>query len=425
MGGEAAESFEDEGTLVLEQRFAIVPEWVIDAEVSDSAYRLYSVLLRYGQSSGTRMPGRALLARRLKKKSTDSVDRALKELVAAGAVVVERRRRGRQNLTNRYHLMSTPPAVRAAFDAQRPLTDLETPVTAPLTDDGVLAPDAIDPVEGGRTVAATPAGAAGSRIRAARGGRTNAAGVAAQMRPDPGVPTEEIPPPSGPSGHVLASDGVTAPTAMAAVERRVRVRPASPELLAALGVVDLEDVALDCRDLRRRAGQPTGRWTASSLARVLHDAVLVHGWPATDAVAALLTIAADPATRSPARLACAGPWWDRPVAGPAATEASDQQELTELEDRLAESDGRRVWAQREARTQLATAGEPVTRLTVARRACALLDELASAPSEPVREEQTGPTGAARYASGPQRQPGHGPDVALRHDVVGLPAGIAR
>jgi hypothetical protein len=103
--------FEDEGTLVLEQRFAIVPEWVIDAGVSDCAFRLYAVLLRYGQTSGQRMPGRALLAARL-HKSTDTVDRALKELVAAGAVVIERRRRGRVNLTNRYHLMSSPPFTR-------------------------------------------------------------------------------------------------------------------------------------------------------------------------------------------------------------------------------------------------------------------------------------------------------------------------
>ena len=59
--------FEDEGTLVLEQRFAIVPEWIIDAQLSDCAFRLYAVLLRYGHNSGQRMPGRALLARRLHK----------------------------------------------------------------------------------------------------------------------------------------------------------------------------------------------------------------------------------------------------------------------------------------------------------------------------------------------------------------------
>jgi hypothetical protein len=112
--------FEDEGTLVVEQHFAIVPEWIIDADISDCAYRLYSILLRYGQTSGQRMPGRALLAQRLKKRSKDTVDRAMKELVAIGAVVVERRRHGRQNLTNRYHLMSTPPGTRRPPEATRP-----------------------------------------------------------------------------------------------------------------------------------------------------------------------------------------------------------------------------------------------------------------------------------------------------------------
>ncbi len=37
------------------------------------------------------MRGRPLLAARLRKASTDTVDRALKELVAAGAVAVEHR----------------------------------------------------------------------------------------------------------------------------------------------------------------------------------------------------------------------------------------------------------------------------------------------------------------------------------------------
>src|SRR3954466_8530656 len=91
---------DDEGVLVLEQHFAIVPEWVLDADISDAALRLYAVLLRYGQTSGQRMPSRAVLAARLRKRSKDSVDRALKELVRVGAVVVRRRRDGNVYLTN-------------------------------------------------------------------------------------------------------------------------------------------------------------------------------------------------------------------------------------------------------------------------------------------------------------------------------------
>ena len=60
--GAVAEDFGDEGSLVVEdQRFAIVPEWVITAEVSDAAFRAYSMLLRFGGTSGYRMPSRALL----------------------------------------------------------------------------------------------------------------------------------------------------------------------------------------------------------------------------------------------------------------------------------------------------------------------------------------------------------------------------
>src|SRR6516165_5358361 len=69
------------GSLLLDEHFAIVPEWVLDAPISDCALRLYAVLLRYGHSSGARMPGRATLARRLRKNSTDTVDRAMRELV--------------------------------------------------------------------------------------------------------------------------------------------------------------------------------------------------------------------------------------------------------------------------------------------------------------------------------------------------------
>jgi hypothetical protein len=62
-------------TLVVEpQRFAVVPEWVLDLPVSDAALRLYALLLRYGGTSGTRMPSRRLLAERM-RRSVDSVDR--------------------------------------------------------------------------------------------------------------------------------------------------------------------------------------------------------------------------------------------------------------------------------------------------------------------------------------------------------------
>jgi hypothetical protein len=68
----------DAGSLVVEDHgFAIVGDWVINAEISDAAFPVYSLLLRFGGTSGNRMPSRGLLARRL-HRSVDSIDRALR-----------------------------------------------------------------------------------------------------------------------------------------------------------------------------------------------------------------------------------------------------------------------------------------------------------------------------------------------------------
>lgn len=307
MSTPSARTPENGGDLVLEQRFAIVPEWVIDAQVSDAAFRLYAVLLRYGQSSGARMPSRAVLAARLRKRSTDTVDRALKELVAVGAVAVERRRRGRENLTNRYYVMSTPPSARAAGTA-----------------------------EGGRIGAATSTGFAGGRTGRGRGSRTGAVTLAAGARPDPEVPTQEHPLPASPLG------------------------------------VDVEELAGRCREVRRAVGLPVAGWTSRAVAAAMTHAVVEADRPVVAAVRALLVLAADPTTRAPGRLAWDGPWWTG-SAGFAAGDPAVDAELAVLEARLAEADGRRVWLQRRARQELASRGEPVTRLTVAREACRLLD----------------------------------------------------
>jgi hypothetical protein len=103
------------GTLVEEARFAIVPEWVIDAAISDGAFRLYSLLLRYGNGSGSRMPSRQTLARR-PRRSVDAIDRAMRQLTEAGIVRVEHRRNGEQFLSNRYHVRTTAPAEVATAD---------------------------------------------------------------------------------------------------------------------------------------------------------------------------------------------------------------------------------------------------------------------------------------------------------------------
>jgi len=145
-------------------------------------------------------------------------------------------------------------------------------------------------------------------------------------------------------------------------------------VLDVLGHPDLADVAARCVDLRAQLGLPARLWTETALLDVLADAVLEHGMAASIAVPALLALAADPVTRSPARLACPGPWWEVPASGRPEDAADDSasDELALLEARLAEADGDRVRLQRLAREQLRQERHPVTRLAVARRACALL-----------------------------------------------------
>jgi hypothetical protein len=315
------------GTLVVEEaRFAIVPEWVIDAAVSDGAFRLYSLLLRYGNGSGSRMPSRQTLARRL-RRSVDAVDRAMRQLTEAGIVRVEHRRNGEQFLSNRYHVRTTPPAGMATTDG------------------------------GSRTSAATPEPpATGSRKYAATPGRSSAARVAAEVRPNPEILTDKPPPPT-PSRR-----GRSAPTP---------VEEADHDLLEACAITDLDELARQCMTGRQLLGKPTARWTARCLAVVINLAVVTRGWPPASMEQALLAVARDPESRSPARVAEAGPWWDG--LSPGTDQTIGAHELAEMEARLAETDGLRPALQAQARAELTAEGMPVIRSTVARRACAILD----------------------------------------------------
>jgi hypothetical protein len=315
------------GTLVVEEaRFAIVPEWVIDAAVSDGAFRLYSLLLRYGNGSGSRMPSRQTLARRL-RRSVDAVDRAMRQLTEAGIVRVEHRRNGEQFLSNRYHVRTTAPA-------------------------GVATADA-----GGRRSAATPEHpTTGSHKTAATPGRTSAARVAAKVRHNPEILTDKPPPPTPAHRGRSAS----AP-----------LEEADHDLVEACAITDLDELARQCMTARQVLGKPTARWTARCLGVVIKLAVVTRGWPPASMEQALLTVARDPESRSPARVAEAGPWWDTQTLG--ADKAMDADELAEMEARLAETDGLRPALQAQARAELTAEGMPVIRSTVARRACAILD----------------------------------------------------
>jgi len=411
----------ERGALTVDDFFAPVPEWVLDAAVSDCAVRLFAVLLRYGQSSGARMPSRATLAKRLRKASTDTVDRAMRELVALGAVTVERRRADGVNQTNRYHLRTHHPRTRDTAGAVAVRGEGDAVATEVVAGEGPALrpgrhPEALrrlcrsrgvaarlrppPPLAGGLTRSVVPAAAAGccpvpevgvggGRMDAATG-RSDAAGVAAWMRPNPELLTHRQPhPPSPPTDG--APDGVErdhAGTAAAAGRGGSpsgsgpgsavvgdRLSPLEQQradhLAQVLGLdgAGLEAVAVRCQRLRADAGLAVNRWTLRCVLAAVH-AALQRGRPADRLVAALLAAAADPATRSPMRLAEAGPWWDPPARTPLQRTRQEQDELDELEAFLADRDDR-AWLQAQARTQLAAAGEPVDRLGVARRACRL------------------------------------------------------
>ncbi len=144
------------------------------------------------------------------------------------------------------------------------------------------------------------------------------------------------------------------------------------QLLAACEIDDLDGFAGEVQRLRREQGQPSVRWSGPCLLAAVQLAVKVRGWPASAVRQALLLVAADPRTRSPMRLAEAGPWWDHAAKQTLTRTPQEQAELDGLERLLADCDDRAL-LQREARTQLAAAGEPITRLSVARRAARLLE----------------------------------------------------
>jgi hypothetical protein len=98
------------------------------------------------------------------------------------------------------------------------------------------------------------------------------------------------------------------------------VEEVNPDLLTACGIDDLVDLSRRCAASRASLELPATRWSPKCLAIAIKLAVVSRGWPAPDVVPALLAIAADPETRSPARLAEAGPWWDQPIPSSASDE---------------------------------------------------------------------------------------------------------
>ncbi len=98
-------------SVTADQHFAIIPEWVLYADISSHAVRLYATLRRYADKQGKAHPSRQTLADNM-HTSVPTVKRAIEELMEIGAI--DRGERydddGRQT-SNQYRVITTPPRV--------------------------------------------------------------------------------------------------------------------------------------------------------------------------------------------------------------------------------------------------------------------------------------------------------------------------
>jgi DNA-binding transcriptional regulator YhcF (GntR family) len=97
--------------------FAVVPEWIVYAEIGPQAVRLYAALARHAdKETGHAHPSRRRLAELL-RCSADTIDRALKELVEVGAITVQTRKivGTKEHATNDYIVHVVP--IRSRADA--------------------------------------------------------------------------------------------------------------------------------------------------------------------------------------------------------------------------------------------------------------------------------------------------------------------
>ena len=94
---------ESNAKLDTDVRWAQVPEWVVTAPISDRAVRLYALLARRANSDSQAFPSRKYLAVNM-HCSSKSVDRAMEELIAVGAVTKQKQYQDSRQTVNLYTL---------------------------------------------------------------------------------------------------------------------------------------------------------------------------------------------------------------------------------------------------------------------------------------------------------------------------------
>lgn len=151
-----------------QEYYCQIPEFVLYADISAQAVRLYGVLHRAADKDSKRRatPSRAKLAEKM-RCSVDTVDRAMKELVRIGAVEIRYRLTATGDQTSNDYLLKVTNRGRSAA---------ATPEEREEQNRRSRAQSALALDEGGRTDAATPTENGVGTDEAPRGGRDAAAG---------------------------------------------------------------------------------------------------------------------------------------------------------------------------------------------------------------------------------------------------------
>ncbi len=110
-------------------RFSIVPQWLLEAETSDRAIRVYALIAGYADSETlTAFPSRETLAKRA-NCHVKTIDRAIAELVEIGALTKQQRKNGDEYSSNLYTIRRVPPQMSPPRDTG--VAGVGTPVGLP------------------------------------------------------------------------------------------------------------------------------------------------------------------------------------------------------------------------------------------------------------------------------------------------------
>jgi hypothetical protein len=103
--------------------FSQIPHWVLYADISPQAIRLYAVLQHYANKQSEAWPSRSTLTKEIRVSSTRTVDSAMSELTKIGAVIIEHRMIGNEYTSNRYKVITASPS---AVDCTTPSAENDT-----------------------------------------------------------------------------------------------------------------------------------------------------------------------------------------------------------------------------------------------------------------------------------------------------------